>query len=103
MFKITPKTTFTAAVELSVPGETKLAAITVEFRHLAKSAIREFFENLDGKSDAEALGAIIAGWEGVDTPYSPEALATLLDNYPAAAGELFGAFRRELLEARAKN
>ena len=103
MFKITPKATFTAEVALSVPGETKLAAITVEFRHLSKSAIREFFESLDGKSDAEALGAIVTGWEGVDAPFSPEVLATLLDNYPAAAGELFEAFRRELLEARIKN
>ncbi len=103
MFKITPKTTFTAAVALSVPGESATARITVEFKHLAKSAIKEFFERLDGKTDAEALGEIVVGWEGVDTPYSQDALAALIDNYPASAGELFDTFRRELLEARRKN
>ena len=44
-----------------------------------------------------------AGWKGFDSDYSEEALAVLLDNYPAAGGELFEAFRRELMEARAKN
>ena len=102
MFKIVPKTTFTAEVTLSVPGAAP-AAIAVEFRHLAKSALRDFFASIEGKTDAEALAAIVAGWSGVDTPYSPEALATLLDNYPAAAGELFEAFRAEVLEARRKN
>ena len=103
MFKITPKPTFRATVPLSVPGSDKPAAIGVDFRHLSKSALRDYFAGLEGKSDAEALAEVITGWEGVDVPFSADALAQLLDNYPAAAGELFEAFRRELLEARAKN
>lgn len=103
MFKIVPKTTFSAEVSLSVPGEAKPATITVDFKHLSKKAIKAYFENLEGKTDAEALGEIIAGWSGVDAPYSAESLEMLIDNYPAAAGELFEAFRRELIEARRKN
>jgi len=103
MFKITPKPKFNATVQLSVPGSDKPAAITVEFKHLSKSALRDYFGGLDGKSDAEALGEIITGWQGVDADFSADALGQLLDNYPAAAGELFEAFRRELLEARRKN
>lgn len=103
MFKIVPKATFSAEVALSVPGEANPATITVDFKHLSKGAIRDYFAGLEGKTDAEALGAIVAGWQGVDTPYDQEALAALLDNYPAAAGELFEAFRRELLEAKRKN
>jgi hypothetical protein len=103
MFKITPKATFTAAVALSVPGEAVLARISVDYKHLSKKAVKAYFEGLEGKTDAEALGEIITGWDGVDQPYSREALDALIDNYPAAAGELFEAFRRELLEARQKN
>jgi hypothetical protein len=58
---------------------------------------------LEGKSDAEALAEIVSDWSGVDEKFSRDALGVLLDNYPAAAGELFDAFRKELLEARAKN
>ena len=103
MFKITPKTTFTAPVALSVPGEKTAARITVEFKHLSKKAIKAYFEGLEGKTDSEALAEIVVGWEGVDAQFSGEALETLLDNYPAAATELFEAFRSELLEARTKN
>ncbi len=101
--KLQPNPTFSCPVSLTVPGQEVKAIITVTFKHLAKSALREFFAGLDGKTDAEALGAIVVGWSGVDEAFSAETLAVLLDNYPAAAGELFEAFRRELFEARAKN
>lgn len=103
MFKINPDPTFRVSVAISVPGSDKPQTIAVDFKHLPKSALRDYFTSLDGKSDAEALGAIVTGWSGVDTDYSAEALATLLDNYPAAAGELFDAYRRELLDASRKN
>lgn len=103
MFKLTPDPTFRASVAITVPGEEQPETIAVDFKHLPKSALRDYFASLDGKSDADALGAIIAGWSGVDTDYSAEALALLLDNYPAAAAEMFEAYRRELLDARRKN
>lgn len=103
MFKINPDPTFRVSVALSVPGNDTPATIAVDFKHLAKSALRDYFGNLEGKSDAEALGFIVTGWSGVDKDYSAEALALLLDNYPSAAGELFNAYRRELLEAGRKN
>ena len=103
MFKINPNPTFTAKVPLSVPGESKRATVDVEFKHLSRKAIQEFFQNLEGKTDAESLGEIIVGWKGIDAPFSAQSLETLLDNYPAAGRELFEAFRVELMEARAKN
>lgn len=103
MFKINPNPTFKATVQISVPGSDKPATITVDFKHLSKSALRDYFSGLDGKTDADALGAVITGWQGIDAEYSAESLAQLIDNYPASAGELFEAFRRELLEARRKN
>lgn len=102
-FKLQPNPTFKAPVPISVPGETKSPEIVVEFRFLGRKAVADYFRGLGGKSDAEALAGIIAGWEGVDAEYSPAALAQLLDNYPAAASDLFEAYRRELLEAKRKN
>ena len=103
MFKLNPNPTFTAKVPLSIPGESKRATVDVEFKHLSRKAIQEFFQNLEGKTDAESLAEIIVSWKGIDAAYSAETLATLLDNYPAAGRELFEAFRLELMEARAKN
>ena len=103
MFKLQPKPTFKARVPVTVPGEIKPAEITVEYKHMSLEQVREFFEGLAGKQDADALGEIVVGWADVDAPYSPEALATLLNNYPSTAAAMFETFRRELFEARRKN
>lgn len=104
MFRLQPDPTFKARVSLSVPGHAKKAEIGIEFRHLSRSQIEAFFESCrGGRTDADALGEIIVGWSDVDTAYSSEALAQLVDNYPLAAQELFDAFRREALQAREKN
>lgn len=103
MFKLQPNPTFKAQVGIAVAGQDKPAEIEVEYKYLGKSRLKSYFEALDGKSDAEALAEIMVGWAGIDADYSPAALATLLDNYPTAAADLFEAFRRELLEARRKN
>lgn len=101
--KLQPNPTFTAQVAISIPGSDKPAKVSVTFKHLSRPQIKEFFGNLDGKTDSAALGEIITGWDGIDEKFSPESLADLLDNYPAAGGELFEQFRKELLESRTKN
>ena len=103
MFKLQPNPTFKAKVGISVAGASRPAEIDVEFKYLSKEGIKDYFDNLQGKVDAEALAEIIVGWTGPDQAYSAEALALLLDNYPAAASDLFDCFRRELLEAKRKN
>ena len=102
-FKLQPNPTFPSRVAISVPGQEKPAVITITFKHLSRPQIKEFFGGNEGKTDAEALSSIVVGWEGVDEKYSPEALGELLDNYPTAAGEIFDAFRKDLMESRAKN
>ncbi len=103
MFKLQPNPTFKAAVGISIAGQAAPTEIEVEFKYLTKSKVREFFEKLGGKEDATALAEIIVGWSGIEEPFSKKALATLVDNYPAAAMDLFDTFRRELLEAKRKN
>ena len=103
MFKLQPNPTFKARVPITIPGQPKPADVEMEFKHLSREAVKTYFEQLPGKTDAEALDEIVVGWSGVDQAYSTEALAVLLDNYPSAAASIFETFRRELFEARAKN
>ena len=105
MFKLQPNPTFTAKVGITVAGQIKPAEVEFEFKHLSRKQVSAFFDRLRDEKieDAEALGEIVVGWKGIDQPYSAETLATLLDNYPAAARDLFAAFSRELMESRAKN
>lgn len=103
MFKLTPNPTFIAAVALSLPGEAKPANVKITFKHLVRPQIKAFFEGLEGKTDAEALGEIVVGWEGFDADFSQDALTELCSNYPKAGGEIFTAFKRELVDAPTKN
>ena len=103
MFKLQPNPTFKAKVPITIPGQDKPALVEMEFRHMSREAVKAFFEGIAGKSDADALSEIVAGWSGVDQAYSAEALAVMLDNYLSAAAAIYETFRRELFEARAKN
>jgi uncharacterized protein YdgA (DUF945 family) len=103
MFKLQPKPVFWAKVQINIAGELKPADISIEFKHLGREALKAFFEGLEGKTDAEALGEIITNWKGVDAEFDDDNFAALLDNYPSAAMSLFEAYRREALEAKAKN
>lgn len=106
MFLLQPKPTFEAEVSIATPGGAE-GKIKFMFKHKGRKALKEFFETLsDGevsRPDHEALLDLVGGWKGVDEPFSPEALETLLDNYPAAAQAIFQAYHKLLLEGRAKN
>lgn len=103
MFKLQPNPSFKSKVALSVPGSDKQITVGITFKHLSRPQIKDFFSHLDGKTDAEALGEVIIDWEDIDASFTPDNLSALLDNYPTAGGELFDAFRRDLLESRRKN
>ena len=104
MFRINPAPTFTAPVEITVPGEAQKASLSMTFKHLGKKARKQYFEERLGKEDdAEILSGIIVGWEGADTPYSREALESLLDNYELAATEIMHAYGAVLMGAAEKN
>ena len=105
MFKLTANPTFKAKVEISIPGATKPGIIEVEFKHQSKEKLKAFFDQMKDSeaADVEHLAKIIVGWSGVDTDYSEEALDAMLDQYPAAAHELFAAYSAELLVSKRKN
>ena len=103
MFKLQPNPTFKTKVGISVAGQESPDEIEVEFKYLSKPAVKAFFDALKGKDDVDALAEIMVGWSGTDHDFSPEALSELLDNYAAAAADIFWKFRHELLESKTKN
>ncbi|QZA80183.1 phage tail assembly chaperone [Deefgea piscis] len=103
MFKLQPKPTFKAKIALSIPGQDKQVEVTIEFKHLPRPQVKEFFDQLEGKKDHEALSEIVVGWDGIDAPFDHAALETLCVNYPTAGSELFAGFRKSFLESRTKN
>lgn len=108
-FRIVPAPTFRVKVSLSIPGADAPGVIEVDFRHKGREAFAAWWATIDGRKDAEILGEVIAGWSdviddaGESVGYTPEALALLLDRFPAAALELRDAYMRALFEAREKN
>ena len=106
MFALQPKPTFEADVTITTPGGGE-GKVTFQFKHLGRKALKSFYESLgegeEARKDHEALMDLIAGWKGVDTPFSAEALETLLDNYPSASMALFDAYNKALFEAKQKN
>ena len=110
MLRINPAPEFQLDAKLTVPGAAEPAPLRLTVRHKGRAAIRAW---LDGAgqhgSDTEFLGEVVVGWSGVvddkgrEVPYSPEALARVLDGYPAAAGELFRQYLDALQEGRRGN
>jgi hypothetical protein len=109
MIKLIPDPTFDALVSLTVVGLLEPIKLPMTFRHMASDKVQDWFKSNEGKKPAEALSEIIDGWNGVmgedgkNVPYSPEALDTLLKNYPAATLEIVRAWQTELNESRVKN
>jgi hypothetical protein len=99
MFKLTANPTFTIKCNFPVPGG-KSEPVELEFKHLTKTGVKEFFANAVGKEDIESIGEILVGWKGFEKDYSQEALTQLLEQFPAAGADIIGFFSAELLTAR---
>jgi hypothetical protein len=110
MFKLNPTPQFAAPVSLTVPGQAETGSVMLTFQHMGKQALADWLASAgQGKNDLDLVAQVVVGWEGVSdddgaaVPFSREALAALLDAYPAAAGEIVSAYVHVLAESRAKN
>jgi hypothetical protein len=108
MFKLNPSPTFKAPIALSQPGVEKPLEVPFEFRHKTTEQIADWLARAPGRSDPDVLHEVIVGWSVVDdrgeaVAYSHTNLATLLNNYPTAKGEIFAGYLAELTKAKAKN
>lgn len=124
MLKINPNPSFSSPVQLTTPGSDQVATITVTWRHKGRAALATWLrrskvqpqvtahavpEDAGTQRDAAWLAEVMADWDGPQdndghpVVFGQAALASLLDAYPAASGELLGAYLRAMTESRAKN
>lgn len=100
MIKIKPEiSTFKAPVQLT-PFGAEPETVAIEYAYMPVSKTIDLTKE---KTIAEVLAEIVRGWEGIDAPFSQEALAELTDHNPAIGLELFQGFFTALSGARAKN
>lgn len=111
-FRLVPAPTFEAQVSLSVPGAAVPAVLRMVFRHKGRRDLTTWMSAAiqgGGGTDAEWLNQVVVGWSGVadpagaDVPYTLEALAALLDAYPAAGRQIYESYLEALTGERRKN
>lgn len=109
MLKLNPNPTFSATVQLSVPGSDKTIPVKMVFRHRTMKQIIAWFKLQEKRESAEALSELIESWSGItddegnDIEFSREALATLLENYQPATNEIIRGYMQELAQSKVKN
>jgi hypothetical protein len=104
-FKLKQNPTFWRPVGLkNLDGEVQ--TLELELRHKTKTQLKAFYALLaseDKPSDEDLVRDLVAGWRKVDTDFSEEALMTLMDQYPAAAGEIWADYQAAYQDAARKN
>lgn len=102
-----PAPTFTAPVEIPQPGDAPALVLDVTWRHKGQKALLAWCKKAasEGHSDLDTIDEVVTGWDDIKAgvPYSREALAQLLDDFPAAALAFAKTYQAELLGARRKN
>ncbi|RLK45946.1 phage tail assembly chaperone [Cupriavidus plantarum] len=111
-FKVKANPTFMGTAKVHVPGEGP-KALKLVFRHKTSAEADEYYRRGAALSDdgeqpgprsyAKHLVEVVADWIDVDMPFSEEALAELLGNYPLAARAISEAYFDELGGARRGN
>ena len=103
--RLNPAPTFRAKVGIPVPGQEKPEVIVCEFKHMTRDAFRAFSEQVNAGtvSEVDSLMAMLAGWDGVDAPFSREAVQTMVQAYHGAAYAIAQDYARELTAARLGN
>ncbi|MBP6772717.1 MAG: hypothetical protein KA154_06920 [Gemmatimonadaceae bacterium] len=103
MFRIEPSPLFWTAVRLTVPGEPAPAQVELQFAHKSVSDLREWVDRVRESNDRSTVAEVVRDWRGFDAEFSPDVLARMLQNYPAAGLEIFDQYVTALTESRAKN
>lgn len=102
LFRVKANPTFVATVDIPVAGE-DFKALQLEMRHRRKRDLQAFLESLATLTQDQAVAGIVVGWRNVDTPFSADALADFLEEYPLAGAAIVDRYVRETAEAKRKN
>lgn len=107
MFKLNPHPVFVATVQITDRSAGQLVPLEINFRHRTNRELAALRARISAESltDHQVLVEVIDSWRGVVAPdesvvpYTPDALAQLLDNYPAAGPEIWDGY----LKARSES
>jgi hypothetical protein len=102
MLKLKPNPTFSADVCIPVPGSAD-EKINLIFKHKNQEEMKRFQSGLAESDDVTAIMEIVADWEGIDQPFSREAVEQLVNNYHGVGHPIFRAYFAELNKARLGN
>ena len=102
--KKNPNPTFSATVEIPVPGE-KAEKVNFTFRHKSKSEYKKFIESCVDRDDAESTLEIVADWKLTDVfgEVTKDSLTALYEAYPGAPGAVFTGYVKGLHQGRVGN
>ena len=109
MFKLVPSPESTVDVPITRPGEDKPGTLRLRFRHKSRKEYKAWLDTAAGRDDSGYLLDVVVGWEGVEdaegkpVPFTPEAFASLVDQFPAAGIDIFKAYGKALHESRTGN
>lgn len=93
--------TFTAPVGIPVAGGDPVV-VPMTFKHRTRDELDAFVESRKGKTDAETFTDMVVGW-GLEDAFTPENIATLLQNRIGTALAAYHIYVEELTKAREKN
>ena len=102
LFKLNPEPTFRVTVAIPVAGGEPMD-LDIEFRHKTRDESRSWFASFAGRSEADCLLDVIAGWHNCETAFGKESLETLLQNYAQSGSAILAAYAKEITGARLGN
>lgn len=112
---LTPPATFTAPVDLQLPGG-GVGTVMLTFKHRTKSSIKELIQSFtpakdatdeevaafEGPKDVEIILDIACGWD-LDEEFNAKSLDRMTEAYAGSAQAVINTYLAELSGARVKN
>lgn len=103
MFQQEPNPTFPYTVAITVPGRDS-QLLSLVFKHKKKSEVTDFLDRARGGVNLSMVREMVHSViDKKDGQTDEQFLELLIENYPAATGDLLATYLREVTESRLKN
>jgi hypothetical protein len=90
-------------IEVTIPTHEGDVGVMFSFKYRDREALREFGQSHAEAEDIEIMMGIVANWKNVDTPFSREAMAVMIKNYPRSVEAITNAYLTSLAGQRLGN
>lgn len=107
MLKLNLDPSFTADVQVTVPGQTEPGTVKLTLKYMNRSNYLLFLDSLKEKKGKtvpqdQALLDFVLGWDLAEE-FNLENVKIFLDNYPCAFHDIFQQYSQLLMNSRIKN